>query len=67
MTNNNGVWIGFLGTSITITINYNSLHSLQDYECLLFCCGRLGSDLRMGHYELLRTNELSNLGLSLML
>jgi hypothetical protein len=37
--------IGFIGTYITISINYNSsqsmtvqdsLHSLLDYECLLF-------------------------------
>jgi hypothetical protein len=51
--------IGFIGTSITITTNYNSsqsmaawdsLHSLLDYECLLFHCDWLGSDLRIGHF-----------------
>jgi hypothetical protein len=51
--------IGFIGTSITITTNYNSsqlmtahdsLHSLLDYECLLICRGWLGSDLRIGHF-----------------
>jgi hypothetical protein len=39
--------IGFIGTTITITLNYNSsqlmsvhdsVHSLIDYECLLFHC-----------------------------
>jgi hypothetical protein len=43
----------------TITTNYNSsqsvtvydsLHSLMDYECLLFCRNWLGSDLRIGHF-----------------
>jgi hypothetical protein len=42
----------------TITINYNSsqsvtacdsLHSLLDYDCLLFHSDWLGSDLRIGH------------------
>jgi hypothetical protein len=49
--------IGFTGTSITITYNssqsmtaLDSLHSLQDYECLLFRRERLGSDLRIGHF-----------------
>jgi hypothetical protein len=51
--------IGFIGTSITITTNYNSsqsmtvsdsLHSWLDYECLPFCCDWLGSDLRVGHF-----------------
>jgi hypothetical protein len=50
---------GFINTSITIAMNYNSsqlmtawdsLHSLLDYECLLFHCDRLGSDLRIGHF-----------------
>jgi hypothetical protein len=27
-----------------------SLHSLLDYECLLFCCDWLGSDLQIGHF-----------------
>jgi hypothetical protein len=43
----------------TLTINYVSsqsitlyvsLHSLLDYECLLFHCDWLGSDLRDGHF-----------------
>jgi hypothetical protein len=53
--------IGFIGTSITITLNYNQLrqvtindcdsfHSLLDYERLLFPCDWLGSDLRVGHF-----------------
>jgi hypothetical protein len=29
---------------------YDSLHSLLDYECLLFHCDWLGSDLRAGHF-----------------
>jgi hypothetical protein len=29
---------------------YNSLHSLLDYECLLFHCDCFGSDLRIGHF-----------------
>jgi hypothetical protein len=28
----------------------DTLHSLLDYECLLFCCDWLGSDLRIGHF-----------------
>jgi hypothetical protein len=45
--------------SITITINYNSsqsmtdsgsLHSLLDYECLLFHCDWPDSDLRVTHF-----------------
>jgi hypothetical protein len=28
----------------------DSLHSLLDYECLLFRCDCLGSDLRVGHF-----------------
>jgi hypothetical protein len=28
----------------------DSLHSLQDYKCLLFHCDWLGSDLRVGHF-----------------
>jgi hypothetical protein len=28
----------------------DSFHSLLDYECLLFHCGWLGSDLRIGHF-----------------
>jgi hypothetical protein len=28
----------------------DSLHSLLDYECLLFHCDWLGSDLRIGHF-----------------
>jgi hypothetical protein len=28
----------------------DSLHSLLDYECLLFHCDWLGSDLRVGHF-----------------
>jgi hypothetical protein len=51
--------IGFIGTSVTIIIDYNSwqsttaqdsLHSLLDYECLLFYCDWLVSDLRVGHF-----------------
>jgi hypothetical protein len=43
----NGFWIGFIVTSITVTINYNSsrsvtlqdpLHSLLNYECRPFHC-----------------------------
>jgi hypothetical protein len=29
---------------------YDSLHSLLDYECLLFHCDWLGSDLRISHF-----------------
>jgi hypothetical protein len=28
----------------------DSLNSLLDYECLLFLCDRLGSDIRIGHF-----------------
>jgi hypothetical protein len=50
--------IGFIASSIAITNNYDSsesmtasdsLHFLLDYECLLFHCDWLGSDLRIGH------------------
>jgi hypothetical protein len=46
--------IGFIGTSITIRINYNSsqlvtakdsLHSLLDYECLLSSLSSAVADL----------------------
>jgi hypothetical protein len=49
----------FIGTSITITLNYNTstskttsdtLHSLLDYESLLFHCDWLCSDLRVDHF-----------------
>jgi hypothetical protein len=30
--------------------SYDSVHSLLDYECLLFHCDWLGSDLRIGHF-----------------
>jgi hypothetical protein len=30
--------------------DYDSLHSLLDYECLLFHCDWLGSDLRIRHF-----------------
>jgi hypothetical protein len=54
--------------SLLITMNYyssqsvtawDSLHSLPDYECLLFYCDWLGFDLRIGHlsYEWLRMNN----------
>jgi hypothetical protein len=55
--------IGYIGTSSTITINYNSsqsmtvwdsLHSLLDYECLRFHCDWLRSDLRIDHFFSLR-------------
>jgi hypothetical protein len=51
--------IGFIDTSITMKINCNSsqsmtvwdsLQSLLNYECLLFHCDWLGSDLRIGHF-----------------
>jgi hypothetical protein len=54
--------IEFIGTSITIFLNYNqlqqltigdcqdSLHSFLDYERLLFHCDWLGSDLLVGHF-----------------
>jgi hypothetical protein len=29
---------------------WDPLHSLQDYECLLFYSDWLGSDLRIGHF-----------------
>jgi hypothetical protein len=63
--NKNGFWIVWLDLLalllqlLLITINYNSsqlmttlgsLHSLLDYECLLFYCDWLGSDLRVGHF-----------------
>jgi hypothetical protein len=60
--------IGFINTSITITTNYNSsqsmaaedsLHSLLDYECLLFRCDWLGSDLRDGHFFRFRCSLVS--------
>jgi hypothetical protein len=56
VTNNNGFWIGFISTSITITTNSNSsqsmtaedsLQSFLECKCLLFHCDRLVSDLRM--------------------
>jgi hypothetical protein len=68
---NNGFWIGWLDLLtpslqlLLITMNYNSsqlmtaedsLHSLPDYECLLFHCDWLGSDLRITHFWF--TNEL---------
>jgi hypothetical protein len=35
VTNNNGFWIGFIGTSFTITVNYNSSHiELLNAVCL---------------------------------
>jgi hypothetical protein len=33
---------------------YDSLHSLLDYECLLFCCDWPGSDLRIRHLRITR-------------
>jgi hypothetical protein len=54
-----GFWIGFIGTSLTFTTNYNSsqsmaaldsLHSLLNYECHPFCRDWLGSVLRVGHF-----------------
>jgi hypothetical protein len=30
----------------------DSLYSLLDYECLLFCCDWLGPDLRIGHFRI---------------
>jgi hypothetical protein len=29
---------------------WDSLHSLRDYEWLLFCCDCLGSDLQVTHF-----------------
>jgi hypothetical protein len=57
--------IGFIGTSVTITINdnssqsmavYDSLHSLLDHECLLFCCDewRMKYHCSLNHWTLLR-------------
>jgi hypothetical protein len=63
--------IGFIGTSATvllITINCNSSqsttvsdshHALLDYECLLFSCDGLGSDLRVGHFFSFRCSLVS--------
>jgi hypothetical protein len=66
VTNNNGFRIGWLDLfalllqSFLIAINYGSsesvtaygsLHSLLDYECLLFHCDWLGSDLRITNEE----------------
>jgi hypothetical protein len=63
--NNNGLWIEWLDLltpSCTVTINYNhlqsshsstaedSLHSLLDYECHLFYCDWLCSDLLIGRF-----------------
>jgi hypothetical protein len=68
MINNNGFWIGFIGTSIAITTNYNSsqsatvqdsLHSLLDYECLLFCRDSLASNLRIGHFFSFRCSPVN--------
>jgi hypothetical protein len=51
--------IGFIGTSIVITTNYNSsqsmtakdsFHSLLDYKSLLFYCNWFGTDLRISHF-----------------
>jgi hypothetical protein len=60
VTNNNRFWIRWLDLlkpSFTTTYNssqsmtpWDSLHSVLDYECLLFCCDWLGSDLRIGHF-----------------
>jgi hypothetical protein len=65
VANNNGFWIAWLDLStlllqsLLFTINYNSsllitaldsLHSLLDYERLLFYCVWLGSDSRVGHF-----------------
>jgi hypothetical protein len=61
VTNNNGFWIGFIGTSLLLTVNYNSsqsmtgydsLHSLLEYECLLFHC----DELLLTHWTPLRMN-----------
>jgi hypothetical protein len=50
--------IGFIDISITTTTNYissqSSLHFLLDYECLLFHCDWLGSDLRVDHFSSFR-------------
>jgi hypothetical protein len=71
VANNNGFWTGWLDLLtpslqlLLITFNYNSsqsmtasdsLRSLLDYECLLFRCDWLGSDLRATHFWV--TNEL---------
>jgi hypothetical protein len=59
VTNNNRFRIGFIGSYVTIKTNYDrsqsmaacdSLHSLLDYERLLFHCDWLGSGLRIGHF-----------------
>jgi hypothetical protein len=65
VTSINGFWIGWfdllalLLQLFLITINNNSSksvtaegspHSLLDYECLLFHCDWLGSDLRVDHF-----------------
>jgi hypothetical protein len=64
VTNNNEFWIGLLDLltpSFTITLNHNQLQQLiindclrlvpvwLDYNCLLFSCDWLGSDLRMNY------------------
>jgi hypothetical protein len=79
VTYNNRSWIGWLDLlalllqSPLIKIDYNSsqsmtvedsFHSLLDYECLLFHCAQLGSDLRIGHffsffYPLVNTPQLN--------
>jgi hypothetical protein len=38
---------------------YNSLHTLPDYECLLFCRNCLDSDLRIGHFFSFRCSLVS--------
>jgi hypothetical protein len=65
VTNNYGFWVGLLDLlslllhSFLVTITYNSsqsmtvygsLHSLRNYECLLFHCDWLGCDLRIGRF-----------------
>jgi hypothetical protein len=39
---------------------WDSLHSLLDYECLLFHCDWVGSDLRIGHFFSFRSPLVNN-------
>jgi hypothetical protein len=55
VTNNNGFWVGWLDLlppylQLQSMSAKNSLYSLLEYECLLFYCDSLGSNLRIGQF-----------------
>jgi hypothetical protein len=79
VTNNNGFWIAWLDLltlflqSLLINISYNSSHSMIKTSSISYWttrvfssyCGRLGSDLRVGHFvrfrcPLIKTPQLNS-------